>query len=76
MYESGFQCVEETLEPTGFCEAHQKVLLFERLEDSAWRKAVVRFVAFILLLVLFLIPVLYTLKDLYNGPRVRVQEGW
>jgi hypothetical protein len=40
MYASGFQCSGETLEPTEFCEAHQKVVAFEfeRLEDSFWRK--------------------------------------
>ena len=75
MFDSGFQCIDEAIEPTGFCEAHQKVVAFEveRLEDSVWRKLLFRFVAFILLL-LFLIPLFYTLKDLYIGPPVKAQE--
>lgn len=77
MYGSGFQCSDETLEPTEFCEAHQKVVAFEieRLEDSFWRKVVLRFVALILLLV-FLIPLFYTLRDWYFGPPVKAQEVW
>jgi len=77
MFESGFQCISETVEPTDFCEAHQKVVAFEseRLEESLWRKVLLRFVALVLLL-LFLIPLFYTLKDLYLGPRVKAQEDW
>ena len=77
MFESGFQCISETVEPTDFCEAHQKVVAFEseRLEESLWRKVLLRFVALVLLL-LFLIPLFYTLKDLYIGPRVKAQEDW
>ena len=74
-YDSGFQCISETLESTDFCEAHQKVVAFVRLEDSIWRKAVLRFVALILLLV-FLIPLFYTLRDWYFGPPVKAQEVW
>ena len=57
-------------------EAHQKVVAFEaeRLQDSLWRKAFIRFVAFLLLL-LFLIPLYYTLRDLYLGPPAKVQEN-
>jgi hypothetical protein len=75
IFDSGFQCISETLSPTDFCEAHQKVVAFEpeRLEDSSWRKIFLRFVAFVLLL-LFLIPLFYTLRDLYVGPRVKAQE--
>jgi hypothetical protein len=75
IFDSGFQCISETLNPTDFCEAHQKVVAFEpeRLEDSGWRKIFLRFVAFVLLL-LFLIPLFYTLRDLYVGPRVKAQE--
>lgn len=76
MYESGFQCIGETLEPTEFCEAHQKVVAFERLEDSIWRKSVLRFVALILLLVMFVIPLFYTLRDWYLRPPVKAQEVW
>ena len=77
MYDSGFQCGDETLDPTEFCEAHQKVVAFEfdRLEDSFWRKIVLRFVALILLLI-FLIPLFYTLRDWYFGPPVKAQEVW
>jgi hypothetical protein len=77
MFESGFQCISETVEPTDFCEAHQKVVAFEseRLEESLWRKVLLRFVALVLLL-LFLIPLFYTLKDLYLGPPVKAQEDW
>ena len=77
MYASGFQCSDETLEPTEFCETHQKVVAFEseRLEDSFGRKFVLRFVALILLLV-FLIPLFYTLRDWYFGPPVKAQEVW
>ena len=77
IFDSGFQCIGETLEPTDFCEAHQKVVAFysERLEASIWRKAVLRFVALVLLL-MFLIPLFYTLRDLYFGPPVKAQEDW
>ena len=65
------------MEPTDFCEAHQKVVAFEseRLEESIWRKVLLRLVALVLLL-LFLIPLFYTLKDLYLGPPVKAQEDW
>ena len=77
MYESGFQCISESLEPTDFCETHQKVVALEseRLEDSVWRKTLLRFVALVLLL-MFLIPLFYTLRDLYFGPPVKAQEVW
>ena len=77
MFESGFQCIDEALDPSDFCEAHQKVVAFEseRLEDSIWRKSFFRFIALILLL-LFLIPLFYTLRDLYLGPPVKAQEDW
>jgi hypothetical protein len=77
MFESGFQCISETLEPTDFCEAHQKVVALdtERLEDPFWRKTLLRFVALVLLL-MFLIPLFYTLRDLYFGPPVKAQEVW
>ena len=65
------------MDPTDFCEAHQKVVAFEpeRLEDSGWRKTFLRFVALVLLLML-LIPLFYTLRDLYLGPPVKAQEVW
>ena len=75
MYDSGFQCLGESLEPTDFCESRQRVVAFEPLEDSSLRKAFFRFVALILLLV-FLIPLFYTLRDWYLGPPVKAQEVW
>jgi hypothetical protein len=77
MFDSGFQCISETVDATDFCDAHQKVVAFEseRLEDSSWRKVFFRLVAFVLLL-MFLIPLFYTLRDLYVGPRVKAQEDW
>jgi hypothetical protein len=65
------------MDPTDFCDAHQKVVAFEseRLEASTWRKVFLRFVALVLLL-LFLIPLFYTLRDLYLGPPVKAQEDW
>jgi hypothetical protein len=65
------------MDPTDFCDTHQKVVAFEseRLEDSTWRKVFLRFVALVLLL-LFLIPLFYTLRDLYLGPPVKAQEDW
>jgi hypothetical protein len=75
IFDSGFQCISETISPTDFCEAHQKVVAFERLQESGWRKIFLRFVAFVLLL-MFLIPLFYTLRNLYVGPRVKAQEDW
>jgi len=65
------------MEPSDFCEAHQKVVQLEseRLEDPIWRKTLLRFVALVLLL-MFLIPIFYTLRDLYFGPPVKAQEVW
>ena len=77
IFDSGFQCISEAMDPTDFCDAHQKVVAFEseRLEEPAWRKVFLRFVALVLLL-LFLIPLFYTLRDLYLGPPVKAQEDW
>jgi hypothetical protein len=77
IFDSGFQCISETVDATDFCDAHQKVVAFEseRLEDSSWRKIFFRLIAFVLLL-MFLIPLFYTLRDLYVGPRVKAQEDW
>ena len=65
------------MDPTDFCESHQKVVAIqsERLVESGWRKAFLRFVAVVLLLI-FLIPLFYTLRDLYLGPPVKAQEDW
>jgi hypothetical protein len=77
IYDSGFQCVDETLESTDFCAAHQKVVYesFDGLEESGLRKVFLRFVALILLF-MFLLPLYYTLRDLYFGPPVKAQEGF
>ena len=77
IFESGFQCISECMEATDFCEVHQKVVAFqsERLEDHGWRKTFLRFVALVLLL-MFLLPLFYTLRDLYFGPPVKAQEVW
>jgi hypothetical protein len=75
MYESGFQCVDETVEPTDFCDAHQKVVAFPPLEDSGWKKAVMRLVALILLII-FLIPLILSLRNLYRGSPAKAQEVW
>src|SRR5438034_10323417 len=75
MFDSGFQCISESMEPSDFCEAHQKVVMLEseRLEDSIWRKTLLRFVALVLLL-MFLIPLFYTLSELFLGPPVNEQD--
>ena len=75
IYDSGFQCVSETLESTDFCEAHQRVIEFEPLDKYSWQRTFLRFVALVLLL-MFLIPLFYTLRDLYFGPPVKAQEVW
>jgi hypothetical protein len=75
MYDSGFQCVDETVDSTDFCEAHQKVVAFDAVEEPAWRKALFRLVALILLII-FLIPLLYSLRNLYIGPPANAQEVW
>ena len=79
IYDSGFQCAEEAIDTTDFCDAHQRVIPFERLEDrlvdSPWRKFIIRFVAFVLLMTL-LIPLLYSLKNLYKGSPAQAQEVW
>ena len=75
MYQSGFQCVEDSVEPTDFCDSHQRIVEFERLQDSPWRKIIFRLIALVLLL-LFLIPFVYTLRALYVGPPAKAQEVW
>jgi hypothetical protein len=81
IFDSGFQCVDETLDPTDFCEAHQKIIPFERLEgvENPWRKFVIRLVAFVLLMSL-LIPLFYSLRSslrsLYRGTPAKAQEVW
>ncbi|HEX4999544.1 MAG TPA: hypothetical protein VFY29_15055 [Terriglobia bacterium] len=68
IYESGVQCVDESVPDGDFCGDHDvRSGGFDHLEEDAWRRVFRRFVAF-LLLVLFLIPLLYSLKSLYWGP--------
>ena len=77
IYGSGFQCIDDSVESTDFCDAHQKVVEFEfeRLEDPPLRKFLFRLIAMLLLL-LFLIPIFYTLRNLYIGPPAKAQEAW
>jgi hypothetical protein len=75
VHESGFQCVSEAIEPTEFCDAHQKVLPFEYSGTHNGSKLLLRFVAFILL-IMFLLPLIYSLRTLYFGPPVKTQEVW
>jgi hypothetical protein len=73
--QSGFQCIDETIDPTDFCVSHQKIVDFEPLAAPTIQKTVFRFIAVILLL-LFLIPFINTLKSLYVGPPAKAQEAW
>jgi hypothetical protein len=75
MYDSGFQCIDEALDPTEFCEAHQKIVDFETLQDSPARKLVYRLIALVLL-ILFLLPFIYTVRNLYLSPPGKAQEAW
>jgi hypothetical protein len=77
IYASGFQCSDESVEATDFCDAHQKVVdfEFERLEHSPLRRIFFRLVALVLLL-LFLMPFIYTLRTLYLSSPAKAQEVW
>ena len=75
IYDSGFQCVDEAVDLTDFCGDHQKIIPFESAAESGWQKIFFRFVALILL-IMFLIPLVYTLRNLYVGPPAKVQEVW
>src|SRR5690606_24666971 len=73
--DSGLQCIDEAIEGTDFCDAHQRVVAFERDDETgALRKVMMRVIALILLLI-FLIPIVNTLRTLYLGPPTRAQEG-
>lgn len=78
IYDNGFQCLDETLEATDLCESHQKVVSLEseRLQDSWTRRAILRLVAFILLITLFIAPLLYSLRNLRWGPPAEAREVW
>ena len=75
IHDSGFQCIGEAVDPTDFCDSHQRIIDFESLQDSALRKAFYRLVALILL-ILFLVPFVYTLRSLYFAPPAKAQESW
>ncbi len=75
LYLSGQQCDREAFPGDDFCEDHADVRpLDDEPGGHPFRKMVVRLVALVLL-VMFLIPIYYTLRSLYLGPRVQVQEG-
>ena len=75
LYLSGQQCDREVFPGGDFCEDHADAhQLDEEVGEHPIRKLVVRVVALILL-VMFLIPIFYTLRTLYLGPQVQVQEG-
>jgi hypothetical protein len=67
IYESGSQCIDESIPERDFCGDHEIGGFDDRLEDDVWRRVFRRFVAFILLIV-FLVPLLHGLKRLYWGP--------
>jgi hypothetical protein len=75
VHDSGFQCVSEALDSSDFCEDHQKIVPFEVPEETSWQKVFLRFVALILL-IMFLVPIIYTLRNLYVGPPAEAQEVW
>ncbi len=75
MYNSGLQCIDESMDPTEFCESHQKIVDFETLKDSPLRKMFYRLIALVLLL-LFLLPFIYTIRNLYSAPPGKAQEAW
>ncbi len=75
LYLSGQQCDREAFPGDDFCEDHvDGHPPNDELEERPVGRLVVRVVALILL-VMFLIPIYYTLKMLYLGPPVQVQEG-
>jgi hypothetical protein len=67
IYDSGTQCIDESIPEGDFCPDHSETITFDRLDEDAWRKAFRRLVALLLLLI-FLIPLLYSLRNLYWGP--------
>jgi hypothetical protein len=75
MYGSGFRCVGETMDETDFCDSHQKVVAFPPLDEASWKKPLMRVVALILLII-FLIPLIFSLRNLYYGTPAKAQEVW
>jgi hypothetical protein len=75
LYVSGQQCGREAFPGGDFCEDHADVhLLDDEAGEHPFRRVALRVVALILL-VMFLIPIYYTLRTLYLGPQVQVREG-
>lgn len=74
-YESGWQCQGEAQDASDFCDAHQRVVAFERLEDSMFRRMFVPVIAFILVVIL-LGPVFSTLRHFVSVPRVAMRGAW
>ena len=77
LYLSGQQCDRESFPGSDFCEDHVDVHPApDNLEDHPLRKLALRFAALILL-IMFLIPMYYTLKSLYLGlaQQVEAEEG-
>ena len=63
MYDSGFQCIDETIESTDFCEAHQKVVAFDAARGSRLAQSRCSALVALVLLILFLIPLLSTPQE-------------
>ena len=78
IHRSGIRCIHETFGSTDFCETHQRVVAFtsNRLQYSWVRKAVVRVVALVVLAIMFLIPLLYSLKNLSSAVPAEAREAW
>jgi hypothetical protein len=75
LYMSGQQCDREAFSGDNFCEDHADVHpIDDAVGEHPFKKVVLRVVALILL-VMFLIPIYYTLRTLYLDPQVQVQEG-
>jgi hypothetical protein len=73
LYVSGEQCEREAFPGIDFCEDHADLHRVEdQLEESPFKKAVIRLAALILL-VMFLIPLYYTLRTLYLGVGVEIE---
>ena len=75
LYGSGRQCASDVVPGTDLCEDHAITdAMPDGLVDHPIRKLALRLVALILLLV-FLLPVYYTMKALYGTVPVELQEG-
>ena len=74
IHDSGFQCVSEAVDTTELCDDHQKVVPFELPVETGWQKIIFRLVALILL-IMFLVPIVYRLRNLFVGPPARAKEA-